>query len=232
MNLTEHEKDRLLIFLAAELARKRRSNGLALNHPEAVALIADEMMEAARAGATYDEVEKLGYEVLTEDDVLPGVANMVDNIQVEPLFDDGTHIVILYHPILHRASAERHVGYPGELIFADGPVTAHSGETIDVEVVNTGDRTIQVTSHYHFFEVNKYLRFERELTWGYRPDIAVGTTVRFEPGETRTIRLRPISGRRIVKGQQAFTDGPLDSPHVRERALRKARAAGFLDGND
>ena len=103
MKLTPLEKERLWLFLAAELARKRRASGLKLNHPEAVALICDEVIEAARAGKSYDEARDTGYAALGEDDVLDGVADLVDRVQVEGLFDDGTQLVTLYFPIKDKA---------------------------------------------------------------------------------------------------------------------------------
>jgi urease subunit gamma/beta len=103
MKLTPVEKERLWVFLAAELARKRRDAGLKLNHPEAVALITDEVIEAARAGASYDEARQLGYSVLSEGDVLDGVADLVGRLQIEGLFEDGTQLVTLYFPVKNSA---------------------------------------------------------------------------------------------------------------------------------
>ena len=103
MKLTPVEKERLWIFLAAELARKRRAAGLKLNHPEAVALICDEVIEAARAGKSYDEARAVGFSALSEEEVLDGVADMVDRVQVEGLFEDGTQLVTLYFPIKSSA---------------------------------------------------------------------------------------------------------------------------------
>jgi urease subunit gamma/beta len=105
VKLTPVEKERLWLFLAAELARKRRAAGLKLNHPEAVALICDEVIEAARAGRSYDEAREAGQAVLGEDDVLDGVADLVDRVQVEGLFEDGTQLVTLYFPIKNRVGA-------------------------------------------------------------------------------------------------------------------------------
>lgn len=103
MRLTPVEQERLLIFLAAELARKRRAAGLKLNHPEAVALITDEVMEAARAGRSYDEARLAGIVALSEEDVLEGVADLVDVVQVEALFEEGTQLVTLWFPIKNAA---------------------------------------------------------------------------------------------------------------------------------
>ncbi len=99
MKLTPVEKERLWIFLAAELARKRRAAGLRLNHPEAVAIICDEVIEAARAGKSYDEAAAAGYAALSEDDVLEGVADLVDRLEIEGLFEDGTQLVTLWFPV-------------------------------------------------------------------------------------------------------------------------------------
>jgi len=98
MRLTPSELERLTIFTAAELARKRRGAGLRLNHPEAVALICDEMLEAARAGYAYRDVVERGMTVLRAEDVLDGVESMV-SVRVEIAFDDGTRLVVLEHPI-------------------------------------------------------------------------------------------------------------------------------------
>ena len=103
MRLTPVEQERLWLFLAAELARRHRAAGAKLNHPEAVALICDELIEAARLGRSYDEVRALGHRILSEDDVLPGVADLVDRVQVEPLFDDGSLLVTLFFPIKTEA---------------------------------------------------------------------------------------------------------------------------------
>ena len=101
MKLTPKEQDRLTIFTLAELARKRRARGIKLNYPEAVALISDEVMEEARAGRGYDEVAAHGMQLLNEDDVLPGVAELAETLYIESLFDDGTKLIVLRNPIHH-----------------------------------------------------------------------------------------------------------------------------------
>lgn len=106
MRLTPIEEERLTLFLAAELARRRRARGLKLNHPEAVALICDELYEAARDGKSYDEVRELGYRLLSEDDVLPGVPDMVGRLQLEPLFEEGSLLITLWYPIKKQAANE------------------------------------------------------------------------------------------------------------------------------
>lgn len=99
MRLTEHERERLLITLAADVAQRRRDRGLRLNHPEAVAVLTSFVLEGARDGRTVAELMSAGRDVLGRDDVLPGVAEMVDSVQVEATFPDGTKLVTLHGPI-------------------------------------------------------------------------------------------------------------------------------------
>ena len=94
-------------------------------------------------------------------------------------------------------------------------------------VANTGDRPVQIGAHYHFFEVNKALKFDREKAFGMRLNIPSGTTQRFEPGEERTVTLVEILGKKIMRGLNALTDGDMASPDVRKKALAQARARGF-----
>ena len=99
---------------------------------------------------------------------------------------------------------------PGELKVAAGDIELNAGrKTRSLAVTNTGDRPIQVGSHYHFFETNEALRFERKLAYGHRLNIAAGTAVRFEPGQTRTVELVAVSGSRIVYGFQGKVMGKL-----------------------
>jgi urease subunit beta len=101
---------------------------------------------------------------------------------------------------------------PGEMFIASGSIVLHAGrESTEVEVENTGDRPVQVGSHFHFFEVNSALSFDRSLAYGRRLDIASGTAVRFEPGERHVVQLLPLAGRRIVWGFNAQINGPLRS---------------------
>jgi urease gamma subunit len=99
MRLTEHEQERLLITLAADVAERRRGRGLKLNHPEAVAILTSFVLEGARDGRPVAELMSGGREVLRREDVMPGIAEMVDEIQVEATFPDGTKLVTLHHPI-------------------------------------------------------------------------------------------------------------------------------------
>ncbi|MCP9489925.1 MAG: urease subunit beta [Solirubrobacteraceae bacterium MAG38_C4-C5] len=119
---------------------------------------------------------------------------------------------------------------PGEMLAAHGPdVELNAGlATATVTVANTGDRPIQVGSHFCFFEVNRALRFDRATAYGMRLDVPAGTSVRFEPGDERRVDLVALGGRRVVRGLNGLIDGALDDPQVREQALRRAHARGFL----
>ena len=105
MRLTPREEDLLLVFVAAEVARRRRAAGLKLNHPEAVAVICDAMLEAARAGSTYAQVEEAGRSALREDDVLDGVPELLDEVRLEVLLADGTRLIVLIDPLSTKESA-------------------------------------------------------------------------------------------------------------------------------
>jgi len=114
---------------------------------------------------------------------------------------------------------------PGEIEYADGDIELNQGlDTITVRVANTGDRPIQVGSHYHFFETNPALQFDREKTYGYRIDTPPGTSVRFEPGQIQSVRLVPYRGERVVYGFRGYVNGKLDDPNVRARAIAAMKA--------
>jgi urease subunit gamma len=99
MHLTPREQDKLMIFVAAELARRRRARGLKLNHPEALAVITAEILEGIRDGRSVSDLMAAGIDILTRDDVMEGVAEMLDEVQVEGTFPDGTKLVTIHHPI-------------------------------------------------------------------------------------------------------------------------------------
>ena len=224
MLLTPTEYERLTIYVAAELARKHRNKGLKLNHPEAMALIADEILEGAREGRSVADLMSKGAVILTTDDVMPGVAQMIPMLQVECTFPDGTKLVTVHEPI--RPGSDVGEGrQPGEIIFGGGDVTLNAGRTrTEIEVLNTGDRPVQVGSHYHFFEANKALDFDRGAAFGLHLDVPSGTAVRFEPGQSRTVTLVPFGGQARLSGLNNLTDGAATD---RESALAKARAKGF-----
>ena len=184
MRLTAWEEERLLIFTAAELARRHRARGLLLNAPEAIALICDAMLEAARAGAAYEEVEAAGYAAVAPEHVLPGVAALVPDVRLEVLMDDGTRLVVVREPL-----GPAGVDGPGAVRQA-APNDRHDRrQRLELEVVNTSTRVVRVSSHYPFERVNRRLEFDRALAAGHRLDIDAGSTERWAPGERRTVRL-------------------------------------------
>ena len=183
--------------LAAEGARRRLELGVKLNYPEAVALITDVVVEGARVGRTVAELMEAGAHVVTTEQVMDGISEMIHDVQVEATFPDGTKLVTVHHPIRGPQSKLT----PGEFVTPEGEIVMNvDRETLTLTVANTGDRPIQVGSHYHFFETNPALSFERERTKGMRLDIPAGTAVRFEPGQSREVRLVTIAGKREVYG--------------------------------
>jgi urease subunit gamma/beta len=206
MQLTPREKDKLLVAMAAMVARNRLARGVKLNHPEAIALITDFVVEGARDGRSVAELMEAGAHVITAEQVMDGIAEMIHDIQVEATFPDGTKLVTVHHPI--RGAASESV--PGEVTTPEGEIVFNEGaERVLIEVANTGDRPIQVGSHYHFYETNPALRFDRDKARGMRLDIAPGTAVRFEPGATREVSLVPLTGKREVYGFRQDVMGPL-----------------------
>jgi urease subunit gamma/beta len=208
MELTPHEKDKLLIFTAGLLAERRKARGLKLNYPEAVALISAAVLEGARDGKSVAELMAFGTTLLGSADVMDGVAEMIPEVQVEATFPDGAKLVTIHNPIPSAGAL-----VPGEVLVDQGPeLELNQGRaTVSVEVANTGDRPIQVGSHYHFFEVNPALRFARDKARGFRLNIAAGTAVRFEPGQTRTVELCAFAGERKVYGFRGEVMGALDA---------------------
>jgi len=228
MRLTPTEQDRLLIFTAAELARARRARGLRLNVPEATALIADTVCEAARDGARLLVAAAAGASVLGADDVLPGVVDVVREVKVEAVFDDGTRLVVVRNPFGVLGGGD---SSPGAVMTRDhgehGDRGVGSPGVVHVDVVNTGDVPVSITSHFHFFEVNARLDFDRNAAYGMRLAIPAGSTKRFDPGVTVTAPLVPIGGARVAIGFAGLVDGPLDAPGAREAALSRAAAQGY-----
>ncbi|MDP6473375.1 MAG: urease subunit gamma [Alphaproteobacteria bacterium] len=230
MLLTPTETERLLIFSAAELARKRRARGRKLNHPEAVALICDEILEGARDGRSVADLIGFGATILTSDDVMPGVADMMPMIQVEGMFPDGTKLVTVHDPIRpgKEQPAEADQVRPGEIIPAAGEIELNAGRRkAAVRVTNTGDRPVQIGSHYHFFEVNKALEFDRDASFGMHLDVPAGTAVRFEPGEAKEVALVAFGGSGELYGLNSLTDGSHRSEANKQAALSRARDRGF-----
>jgi urease subunit gamma/beta len=206
MNLTPREKDKLLIAMAAIVARRRLERGVKLNHPEAIALITDFVVEGARDGRTVAELMEAGAHVVGADQVMDGIASMIHDIQIEATFPDGTKLVTVHHPI-RGASAKL---TPGEVVTEPGDIVMNvDRETVTLAVANSGDRPIQVGSHYHFFETNPALKFDRAKARGFRLDIPAGTATRFEPGQSREVHLVALAGKRQVYGLRGNIMGKL-----------------------
>ena len=203
MRLIPREEERLLIFAAAELARRHRAAGLPLNHPETVALICDTMLEAARAGSTYEEVEAAGRGALRPDEVMDGVATLVDEVRLEVLLGDGLRLIVLVAP-LGGATDELK---PGEIrLAADGPIELlPDRERRTLAVRNGSTRVVRVSSHYPFERVNPRLEFDRGAAAGFRLDIPAGASVRWAPGEVREVGLVRYGGRRVAAGHGGTT---------------------------
>jgi urease subunit gamma/beta len=185
MQLNPTEEDRLRVFTAARLARATLERGLRLNAPEAIAIVCDEMHMAGRGGASFDDVAQAGRAALRHDQVLDGVAGIVREIRVEVLMDEGTRLVVLRDP-LGPASDDA----PGAVRFGDGDVELVPGrERRSIEVTNTGDHPIRVSSHYPFWQTNPSLDFDRDAADGFRLDLPAGDSIRWAPGETREVSL-------------------------------------------
>jgi urease subunit gamma/beta len=228
MLLTPTELERLTIFTAAELARKRQGRGLKLNYPEAVAIISDAILEGARDGRSVAEMMSFGSRILSQSDVMPGVAAMLPVLQVEATFPDGTKLVTVHEPLRPAPGVEVDTLEPGRIIAAEGEIELNAGRRkAIVRVVNTGDRPVQIGSHYHFFEANKALEFDREAAFGMRLDIPAGTAVRLEPGQEKEVTLTTFGGNQVMGGLNGLTGGAATDANVKKAALTRAKAAGF-----
>jgi urease subunit gamma/beta len=247
MHLAPRDIDKLLLHNAGFLAQKRLARGVRLNHPEAVALIATQLLEFIRDGRSVAELMDLGRQFLGRNQVLPGIPSMVAEVQVEGTFPDGTKLVTVHHPIarehgdlslalygsflpvpdLARFPTLPEEPEPGECLPLDGELELNADrETVTLPVTNLGDRPVQVGSHYPFVETNALLRFDRGRAYGFRLDIPAGTAVRFEPGETKTVRLVAIAGLCVIQGGNNLASGPV-TPEGRANAVAQAAARGF-----
>jgi urease subunit gamma/beta len=225
MMLTPQEHDRLLIATAAMVARNRRERGLRLNVPETIALVAGTAIEAARDGLRLHEAVERARGVIGPDEVLPGVADVVTEVRVEAVFDDGTRLIIVPDPVGGGHDPD---GGPGAVLAAERGQDPLAGARVEIDVINTASVPISVTSHWHFFEANPRLRFDRPAAYGMRLDIPAGSAVRFDPGVSTAIGLMPIGGARVAVGFAGLVDGPLDDPAVRTAALQRAAEFGYL----
>src|SRR5882724_1691854 len=249
MHLTPREIEKLMLHNAGFLAQKRLARGLRLNHPEAVALIAAQLLEFIRDGRSVAELMNLGRKFLGRNQVMPGVPEMIYDVQVEGTFPDGSKLVTVHHPIASENgdlvmalqgsflpvpdvsvfSYMADEGEPGAVEVGPGEVEINTGRaTAEVRVTNLGDRPIQVGSHYHFIETNAALKFDRGVAYGKRLDIPAGTAVRFEPGETKTVKLVEIAGKKVIRGGNNLASGKV-SAIGKKAALKQVKAKGFAN---
>jgi urease subunit gamma/beta len=195
MRLTPWEEERLLIFSAAELARRHRAAGIALNAPEAMALMCDAMLEAARAGGGYADVEAAGLAAVSPADVMPGVRELIEDVRLEVLLGDGARLVVLLDP-LGRDWARSTDG-PGAVVQAAvgaGAQPIDGRERLEITVRNGSRRVVRVSSHFPFERVNPRLEFDRAAATGFRLDLEAGSSERWGPGETRSVTLVRLGG--------------------------------------
>lgn len=199
MRLTAWEEERLLIFSAAELARRHRAAGIALNAPEAIALMCDAMLEAARAGSGYAAVEAAGLAAVAPSEVMPGVRELIDDVRLEVLLGDGARLIVLVDPLGRGAPPDP--DGPGAVVAgrnAAGIDAAAPGAGLErrtLTVTSSSRRAIRVSSHFPFERVNQRLEFDRALAVGFRLDLEAGSSERWAPGETRTVTLVRFGGR-------------------------------------
>ena len=234
MHLAPRDLDKLVLHGAGFLAQKRLARGLRLNYPESVALLATQLLELIRDGHSVAELMDLGRRVLGRLHVMAGVAELLTEVQVEGTFPDGTKLVTVHEPIalervdlalaLHGSflpvpadaafealEAMPSATAPGAVQVAPGTILLNEGrDVVEIVVTSVGDRPIQVGSHYHFAETNPALSFDRSAARGQRLDIAAGTAVRFEPGQTREVTLIPYRGARRAQGFRGDVMGDLD----------------------
>ncbi|KAI2641110.1 hypothetical protein GGS21DRAFT_357200 [Xylaria nigripes] len=253
MHLVPKELDKLVISQLGLLAQRRLARGVKLNHTEATALIANNLQELIRDGQhTVADLMCIGSTMLGRRHVLPSVVSTLHMIQVEGTFPTGTYLVTVHNPIAtengnlakalygsflpvpsddlfprHPASARDPASAPGAVIVVKGRITINEGrQRVRLQVTSKGDRPIQVGSHYHFIETNPQLSFDRKLAYGYRLDIPAGTSVRFEPGDTRTVTLVEIGGNHVIRGGNNLASGKVDLSRADE-IIERLQRAGF-----
>ena len=249
MHLSPREIDKLMLHNAGFLAQKRLARGLRLNHPEAVALIATVVLEFIRDGRRVAELMNLGRQLLGRNQVMPGVPEMIYDVQVEGTFPDGSKLVTVHHPVASEngnLTLALHGSFlpvpdlaifmpipeepvPGAMEIAEGEIELNTHRaTVEMPVTNLGDRPVQVGSHYHFIETNAALKFDRGTSYGKRLDIPAGTAVRFEPGETKTVRLVDIAGKKVIRGGNNLAGGKV-SPAGKKSALKRIQQMNFAN---
>ncbi|WP_185872854.1 urease subunit gamma [Blattabacterium cuenoti] len=202
MHLTFYEKEKLLLHMAGILAINRLNRGLKLNYPESIALITHYVMEGARDGKMIKDIIYEAKNILYDDQVMDGIDELIKDIKVEATFPDGTKLVTIHDPIKKRNSkVPSKKIIPGEYHLLEDEITLLPNRHRITRIVsNKGDRPIQIGSHFHFYETNSMLFFDRKGTEGYRLDIAAGRSIRFEPGEIKEISLVKMGGNNKIIG--------------------------------
>ncbi len=247
MRLSPREIDKLLLHNAGFLAQKRLARGLRLNYPEAIALIATVLLEFIRDGKSVAELMDVGRQLLGRNQVMSGIAEMIVEVQVEGTFPDGSKLVTVHSPIarengnlalaLHgsflpvpKTSVFKPIDdepIPGSMEISEGEIELNKGRsTAELRVTNLGDRPIQVGSHYHFIETNAALKFDRAVAYGMRLSIPAGTAVRFEPGETKTVKLVEIAGKKVIRGGNNLASGKV-SAAGKKAAMKRVKQKKF-----
>ncbi|KAL9099667.1 MAG: hypothetical protein Q9163_004868 [Psora crenata] len=259
MHLVPKELDKLVTSQLGALAQRRLARGVRLNHAEAAALIASNLQELIRDGNhSVADLMSIGKSMLGRRHVLPAVVSSLPELMVEGTFPSGTYLVTVHRPIssddgdLERALYGSFLPIPSQDLFplpnvevydvhrvpgavipstGNGIVIHEGRKRIRLKVVNKGDRPIQVGSHYHLIEANPQLEFDRIRAYGYFLDLAPGTSVRFEPGDTKTVTCVEIGGKRIVTGGNGIAPGPLDLSRV-DILLQRIQEGGFAHRPD
>ncbi|KAK6859805.1 urease [Apiospora arundinis] len=253
MHLIPKELDKLVITQLGFLAQKRLARGVKLNHSEATALIASNLQELIRDGQhTVADLMTIGSTMLGRRHVQPSVPSTLHEIQVEGTFPVGTYLVTVHNPIatengdlakalygsflpipsqdlfpLAAAAEYEATKQPGALVAVKGRIALNQGRRrVRLRVTSRGDRPIQVGSHYHFVETNPQLAFDRKRAYGFRLDIPAGTSVRFEPGDTKTVTLVEIGGNRVIRGGNHLATGKVDLARA-DDIISKLQQAGF-----
>ncbi|WP_109829329.1 urease subunit gamma [Reichenbachiella versicolor] len=248
MRLSPKDLDKLMLHQAGFVAQKRYARGIRLNYPEAVALISAQLLELIREGYSVSKLMNLGKQILSIADVMPGVASLMDEVQVEGTFPDGTKLVTVHHPVCNDVLDNNLALYgsgltksaekleidnisnesPGQKILQDTPIVLNEGRiSLTLLVLNSGDRPVQVGSHYPFAETNKALVFDRALALNYRLDIPAGTAVRFEPGEQKEVHLVDMAGEQKILGGNNLINGVVDETNTPE-ILDKMKSHGYI----
>jgi urease len=253
MHLSPRERDKLIITQVGQLAQRRLARGIQLNRAEATALIASQLQERIRDGQhSVAQLMSLGKQMLGRRHVLPSVVVALHEVMVEGTFPDGTYLVTVHQPIcsddgnlanalygsflpipdqslfkLADESAFAPLNQPGAVYTRKKPITLNAGkQRFSLRITNTGDRPIQVGSHYHLIETNPALAMNRAVAYGKRLDIPAGTAIRFEPGDAKMVQCIEISGSRIITGGSGLATGKVDEAKI-DGLLHACKERGF-----